>query len=316
MLSFVAGRLGKAVTVMLIVSLAVASLLSLIRGSAAEAILGTSATPEAVAALNTELGMDDPLLVRWWHWLTGAVTGDLGTSPLTGQPIWEAIADRLPVTLTLAAFALVLALAIAIPLAIVSALTAGRWPDRVITAVASVLLSVPSFVVAPLLILVFALKLDVLPASGWVPFTEDPLACLEFLLLPAVAIACTEVAAFHRILRSDLVTTLGEEFVQAARAKGLGSATVVLRHALRPSSFSLITVVGLNLGRLIGGTVIVETLFSLPGLGLLITSSISSRDIVMVQGVVVFMALVYVLINTLVDVGYTIVDPRTRSVTR
>ncbi|WP_214104069.1 ABC transporter permease [Acrocarpospora catenulata] len=305
-------RLSRAVAVVLIVTVAVVSLLSLVPGSAAQVILGESATPGAVAALNAELGLDQPLWQRYVSWLGHAVQGDLGTSLINGQSITAAILERLPVTLNLAVLALAIALLIAIPLAVVSALTAGSRLDRGINALSSMLLSIPTFVAAPVLIYLLAMQLGAFPVAGWVPITEDLAGNLRSALLPALAIAFTEIASFHRILRTDLITTLGEDFVAAARSKGLPLWYVVLRHALRPSSFSLITLVGVNLGRLIGGTVIVETLFSLPGLGQLITSSINARDVVMVQGIVVFMAVAYVGINMLVDLSYSFLDPRVR----
>jgi peptide/nickel transport system permease protein len=205
-----------------------------------------------------------------------------------------------------------LALLISLPVAIVSALKVDSRVDRVINAISSALLSIPTFIAAPVLIYILALQFAILPVSGWVSFTEDPVNNLKHALLPALSIALAEIAAFHRILRTDLIATLREDFIAAAHAKGLPTWYVITRHALRPSSFSLVTLVGVNLGRLIGGTVIVETLFALPGLGLLVTSSIASRDILMVQGVVAFMAITYVIVNMAVDLSYNVLDPRVR----
>jgi len=308
----IAGKVGRAALVIFLVTVAVVAMFGLVPGSIAQVILGESATPENVAQLNSSLGLDDPLWSRYVDWVGGAVRGDLGNSPLTGQPVTQAILERLPVTLELAVLALVIALVTAVPLAVVSSLRAGTKTDRSINGLTSVLLSVPTFVAAPVLIYLLALQAGVFPVTGWVSFAESPFENLRHALLPAVAIAITEIAAFTRILRTDLVSTLGEDYVAAARAKGLPTRYVVLRHALRPSSFSLITVVGVNLGRLIGGTVIVESLFALPGLGQLVTTSIMSRDVVMVQGIVAFLAVAYVGINTIVDVGYGFLDPRVR----
>lgn len=305
-------KVGRAAFVIFLVTVAVVAMFGLVPGSVAEVILGESATPKAVAELNADLGLEGSLWSRYADWLGGAVQGDLGESPLTGQPVTEAILERLPVTLEIAFLALVIALVTAVPLAVVSALKAGTRTDRSINGLTSVLLSVPTFVAAPVLVYLLALQTGLLPVTGWVDLTESPLENLRHALLPAVAIACTEIAAFTRILRTDLVSTLREDYVAAARAKGLPTGYVVLRHALRPSSFSLITVAGVNLGRLIGGTVIVESLFALPGLGQLVTTSIMSRDVAMVQGVVVCLAVAYVAINTLVDVGYGFLDPRVR----
>lgn len=307
-------RLGRGLLVVLLVTLAVVVLLSFAPGSVAQAILGDAATPEAVAALNNKLGLDQPLWVQYLDWIGNAAQGDLGTSPLTGQSVTTAIMERLPVTFQLAAMALVIALVSAIFLAVSSAMRPGGTIDRGTAALSSVFLSVPAFVAGPVLIYFFAVELGWLPVTGWNRLGDGIGPNLQSALLPAIAMALMEIAAFHRLLRTDLITTLREDFIGAARAKGMNEWYVMFRHALRPSSFSLITLAGINLGRLIGGTVIVETLFSLPGLGQLLASSIVSRDLIMVQGIVAFMAVVYVVINILVDSSYELVDPRVRKV--
>ncbi|MEZ5152703.1 ABC transporter permease [Rhodococcus zopfii] len=314
MILTVASRVGRSVLVILLVTIAVVALLSLAPGSVAQVILGENATPEAVAALNAELGLDAPFWSQYTAWLGNAVQGDLGTSPLTGQSVSEAIGERLPVTLQLAVMGLVIALVVAILMGIASASRPGSGLDRSTNAVSAVFLSVPAFIAGPILIYFLAIQLQIFPVMGWSRISEGLGENLRSAFLPAIAIALTEIAAFHRLLRTDLIGTLREDFVAAARAKGLSSRYVMFRHALRPSSFSLITLAGINLGRLIGGTVIVETLFGLPGLGQLVASSITSRDVIMVQGIVVFIAVVYVCINTLVDLSYQVIDPRVRKV--
>ncbi|MFI6314597.1 ABC transporter permease [Nocardia fusca] len=307
-------RLGRGLLVVLLVTLAVVVLLSFAPGSVAQVILGDAATPEAVASLNNELGLDQPVWVQYLHWVGNAAQGDLGTSPLTGQSVTTAITERLPVTFQLAAMSLVIALVSAVFLAVVSAMRPGSPVDRGTAALSSVFLSVPAFVAGPVLIYFFAVELGWLPVTGWNRIGDGIGPNLQSALLPAIAMALMEIAAFHRLLRTDLITTLREDFIGAARAKGMNEWYVMFRHALRPSSFSLITLAGINLGRLIGGTVIVETLFSLPGLGQLLASSIVSRDLIMVQGIVAFMAVVYVVINILVDSSYELIDPRVRKV--
>ncbi|MGI5218864.1 ABC transporter permease [Nocardia sp. CA-290969] len=307
-------RVGRGLLVVLLVTLAVVVLLSFAPGSVAQVILGDAATPEAVAALNSKLGLDEPLWVQYLNWVAGAAQGDLGTSPLTGQSVTTAITERLPVTFQLAAMALAIALISAVFLAVISAMRPGSPVDRGTAALSSVFLSVPAFVAGPILIYFFAVELGWLPVTGWNRIGDGIGLNLQSALLPAVAMALMEIAAFHRLLRTDLITTLREDFIGAARAKGMNEWYVMFRHALRPSSFSLITLAGINLGRLIGGTVIVETLFSLPGLGQLLASSIVSRDLIMVQGIVAFMAVVYVVINILVDSSYELIDPRVRKV--
>jgi len=205
---------------------------------------------------------------------------------------------------------------VSILLAVVTAATEGSLLDRAISAVSSAFLAVPAFIAGPLLIYVLALQLGWFPVSGWGHVGDGPAANLRSALLPAIAISLTEIAAFQRLLRTDLVGTLREDFVASARAKGMSRTYVMFRHALRPSSFSLITLAGISLGRLIGGTVVVEVLFGLPGLGQLVASSITLRDVITVQGVVVFVATAYVVINTLVDLSYGLLDPRVRKAAR
>lgn len=309
----VAKRVGRNVVVVLLVTMAAVALLSLAPGSAAAVILGDNATPDAIAALNARLGLDLPIWQQYLNWLGNAVTGDLGTSPVTNEPVIDAVLARLPVTLELAALALVISVVVAVILAVVSANWRDTVVDRVITALSSILLSVPAFIAGPLLVYFLAMQLGWFPVSGWARIGTDGLAAnFSSAIMPALAISLIEIAAFHRILRSDLISTLREDFVGAARAKGMSQMSVMFRHALRPSSFSLVTLVGINLGRLIGGTVVVETLFSLPGLGQLIVSSITSRDVISMQGIVVFVVVVYVVINMIVDFSYNWLDPRVR----
>lgn len=310
----VSKKVGRSLLVVLLVTIAVVGLLGLAPGSVAQVILGENATPQAVAELNAELGLDAPFWSQYSGWLSDAVRGDLGTSPLTGQSVSEAIAERLPVTLQLAAMGLLIALVVALVMGVISASRPGSAVDRGMNALSAIFLSVPAFIAGPVLIYFLAIKLQIFPVMGWSRIGEGLGDNLRSAMLPALAIALTEIAAFHRLLRTDLMGTLREDFIAAARAKGMPSWYVMFRHALRPSSFSLITVAGINLGRLIGGTVIVETLFGLPGLGQLVASSITSRDVIMVQGVVAFIAVVYVGINTLVDLSYQVIDPRVRKV--
>ncbi|WP_394554783.1 ABC transporter permease [Agromyces sp. MMS24-JH15] len=312
MLADVGRRVGYALLVILLVTVGVQALMSLAPGSVAEVILGEAATPESVAALNAELGYDRPFFVQYLDWLWSALHGDLGTSPITHVPVTEAILQRLPVTLELAVLSLSIALIVAIPLAVASATLPNSAVDRGINAVTSAFLAIPAFVAGPVLVYFFAVTMKALPALGWTPIAEGLGPNLRGALLPALAVALTEIAAFHRVLRADLIGTLREDYVAAARAKGMSRTYVLFRHAFRPSSFSLLTISGLSLARLIGGTIIVEALFVLPGIGQLISTSIIQRDIVTVQGVVAFIAVGFVVINMVVDLGYGLIDPRVR----
>lgn len=312
----VSKRVGRSIVVVLLVTMAVVALLSLAPGSVAQVILGDTASPEAVAALNARLGLDTPIWSQYGSWLADAVRGDLGTSPLTNQSVTDAIIERLPVTLQLAFMGLTISLIVALFLGIASASRPGSKLDRGINGMTSVFLSVPAFIAGPVLIYFFAIQVNYFPVTGWSRLEDGLADNLRSALLPALAIALTEIAAFHRLLRTDLMGTLREDYVAAARAKGMSGTYVMFRHALRPSTFSLVTVAGINLGRLIGGTVVVETLFGLPGLGQLVALSITSRDVIMVQGIVVFIAVVYVGINAIVDLSYGMIDPRVRKAVR
>jgi peptide/nickel transport system permease protein len=287
-------------------------LLDLLPTDPAIAILGPIAPEEAVAELRDELGLDAPLPVRYVRWVGDVATGDLGRSYLNGQPVAEGLAQRLPVTLELLVASQVLALAVAVPLGVAGGHRPDGWLDRISGGTAFGLLAVPNFVFAVLLVYVFALQLGWFPATGLPKFGEDPAGHIRSLVLPVVSLATAELAVYMRLVRTELITTLQEDYILSARAKGLPGWRVLLRHALRPSSFSLLTVVGLNLGRLVGGTVVVETIFALPGMGNYAVQAIFSRDYVVVQGFVVVVAVGYVLVNLVVDLLYAVLDPRIR----
>jgi peptide/nickel transport system permease protein len=308
-------RLGQLVAVLALVSFGVFLLVALLPGDPAAAILGPGHPPEDYAALRAELGLDQPVLQRYLEWLGNALTGDLGHSIV---PPHAAVSDRiaaaLPVSLELAALGLVIALVVAVPLALVSAYREGGLADRVIGAVVFAVLSIPSFLLGLLLIMLFVDQLGWLPRSQWVRLTDSVSGNLSHAILPAIVIALPEVALFTRILRNDLVRTLREDYVLAARAKGMGPRHIMMSEALRPSSFSLITVLGISLGTLIGSTVIVEYLFSLPGMGTLVVTAASQGDFPMVQGAALVIATIYVVINAGIDLTYGYLDPRTRRV--
>ncbi len=288
-------------------------LVSLLPGDPAVQILGAQGvSPEAVAQLREDMGLDRPMPVRYLDWIGSALTGDLGRSPLTGQSVSEAIMTRLPVTLQLGGMAILIALALAIPLAMLSAYYQGSLLDRIITGASFTLMSIPAFMMAIFLILIFAVMLGWLPATGWVPVSADPIANLRGALLPALSLAMVELALYTRLLRSDLIGTLQQDYITLARAKGVSTPRILAAHALRPSSFSLMTVVGLQLGGVISGAIIIEEIFALPGVGRLLYQSILQRDFLMVQGIVLFIAVAYVTINFIVDLCYSWLDPRVR----
>jgi peptide/nickel transport system permease protein len=304
-------RIPRLIATMFAVSALAFGLITLIPGDPALVLLGVNdLTPEAIAEVHHKLGLDLPLPVRYANWLAQIAQGDLGFSYHLNQDVTTAVARRLPVSLELMVLALTLSLAMAIPLGVIAAYRAGRAPDRVISAVTFGILSVPGFVMALLLIYFFAVRLRVLPASGWVSLTEDPIRNLRVVILPAFALALGQLAVFTRLLRSEMISTLQEEYIAMARAKGMPTWRILLVHALKPSSFPLVTVVGIQIGVLIGGAVIVETIFSVPGMGSMLYNAILSHDYIMVQGVTLFVAAAYVLANFLVDLVYAALDPR------
>ena len=312
MLGFIARRLLYLLPVLLAVSLLTFLIASLLPGDLAYVILGDQATPDKVAALRHDMGLDQPIWWRYLGWLGHVLQGDFGRSFRTGQTVLQAVAERLPVSFELMLLAELAALVIGIPLAIACAVRAGSAFDRFVTGSAFGMLSVPAFLAAILLIYLFAVELRWLPATGYVPFSEDPLGNLRCFVLPAFTLALGEWPVLMRVLRSDMIATLQEDYIAMARAKGLKPSRILLVHALKPSSLTLVTVTGINIGRLMGGTVIVESIFALPGIGRLLLGSIYTRDLIILQGVVLCVAAGYVLMNFIVDMLYAVLDPRIR----
>lgn len=312
MLGFVARRLFYLLPVLLAISLLTFLIASLLPGDLAYVILGDQATPEKVAALRHDMGLDQPIWWRYFSWLGHVLEGDFGRSFRTGQTVLQAVAERLPVSFELMLLAEIIGLAVGVPVAIACAVRNGSAFDRFMTSSAFGMLSVPTFLSAILLIYLFAVELRWLPATGYVPFAEDPAANLRFLVLPALTLALAEWPGIMRVLRSDMIATLQEDYIALAKAKGLKASRILFVHALKPSSLTLITVTGINIGRLIGGALIVETIFALPGIGRLLVSAIYTRDLIILQGVVLFVAGGFVLMNFIVDMLYAVLDPRIR----
>jgi peptide/nickel transport system permease protein len=312
MFGFVARRLLYLVPVLVAVSLLTFLIASLLPGDLAYVILGDQATPDKVAALRHVMGLDQPIWWRYASWLGHVLQGDFGRSFRTGQTVLQAVSERLPVSIELMLLAELAALAIGIPLAVACAVRSGSAFDRFMTGSAFGMLSVPAFLSAILLIYLFAVELRWLPATGYVPFGEDAVGNLRSFVLPALTLALGEWPVLMRVLRSDMIATLQEDYIAMARAKGLKPSRILLVHALKPSSLTLVTVTGINIGRLIGGTVIVESVFALPGIGRLLLGAIYTRDLIILQGVVLFVACGYVLMNFVVDMLYAILDPRIR----
>jgi peptide/nickel transport system permease protein len=312
MWKFIGGKLLHTIPVLLVVSLAAMILINLIPGNPAYAILGAQATPSQVRIVDQQLGLNKPLVIRYFDWIGGIVHGNFGTSLFTQQPVFSTIIARLPVTLELALLGEIIALIIAIPLGVLTAYRAGSLVDRSSRVLAAILVSAPGFLTGLLLAYIFGVKIPILPVTGWAPLSQGIGQNLRYVLLPAITLALAQIPIFMQLLRADMIATLQEDFVLAARAKGLPTRAILLRHALRPSMFSLLTLSGVSLGTLLGGTVIVESIFSLPGIGSLLVESIFNKDFITVQGIAMFIALAYVFINIVVDIGYGVLDPRIR----
>jgi peptide/nickel transport system permease protein len=309
---YLARKLIRLVCVVVAVTTLTFLMVNLLPGDIAYLLVGPDASPREIAAVRQDLGLDRPLAVRYVEWVAGLLRGDLGVSMRTSEPVGAAILSRLPVTIELMVLAQVIALALAVPLGVLCAYRKGRWIDRLITVAGFTMISVPPFVMALVLIFVVALRLGILPATGYVPLSQGLWPNLRTFILPALSLALIEWVSLMRLLRNDMIVTLQEDFIALARAKGLPTWQILLRHALRPSSFSLITILGLQIGALIGGTLILESIFALPGIGSLLLIGIFARDYVVVQGCILFIAVAYVLINFLVDLSYGLLDPRIR----
>jgi peptide/nickel transport system permease protein len=310
-------RGGHLLAVLLLVSLGSFLMLDLLPGDPSYAILGDTATPEQVAALHHELNLDRALPVRYGMWLEDLVRGDLGHSYRTGQSTFDAVTERIPTTLELIIVSQLLALVLAVPAAIYAAYRRGRVFDRLAAGAAFGLISAPPFVLAVAFIFLFAVKFRLLPATGWTPLSDSLTGNARSVVLPAFALALSgPLPTYFRLLRSDMIDTLQQDYISMAKAKGLSDQYILARHALRPSSVSLVTLTGVQIGRMLGGTVVIETLFALPGLGRLITTSLAARDLIVLQGAVLFIAVACVLINTTVDLVYPILDPRVHHVGR
>jgi len=279
-------------------------------GNAAEVMLGTSATPEAVQALTRQLGLDRPVPVRYWRWAAGLCAANLGTSVSYDTPIADLIRERLAVTVPLAALAMVLTTIASLALGLYAASQHPRSADVGIMALSQIGIAIPSFWFAILLILLFSVKLQWLPAGGFPGWQDEPVQALKSLVLPAVALAVVQSAILTRITRSAMLDVLREDYVRTARAKGLNRRQVLWRHGLRNALVPVLTVMGLQFANLLTGTVVIENVFSLPGLGRLVFQAIANRDMLVVQDVVMLLAGCVIAINFVVDVGCAWVDPR------
>jgi len=306
-------KIVRLVLVVLAVTALTFLMVNLLPGDVADMIGGQGTSQEDIQTIRKGLGLDRNIIVRYVTWLGHLIQGDLGQSYLTQESVLHVIMIRLPVTVELLIISQLLTLLLALPAGIFSAYRNGSFLDRLISIGGFATLSIPGFVMALVGIYLFAIQLRWLPATGYTPLSYGFWANIRSFILPALSIALIEWVALMRVLRSDMITTLQQNYILMARAKGLPPWKVLVHHALRPSSFTLVTVLGMQIGRLLGGAVIIETIFALPGIGRLMVNAIYARDYMVVQGCIILITIGYVVINTIVDILYNILDPRIRT---
>jgi peptide/nickel transport system permease protein len=309
---FLLRRLASAIPVLLVVSLVSFMLIWLVPGDVTAEIAGPDATPAQIVRLRHQLGLDQPLLGRALHWYGRLLHGDLGQSYLLNRSVAAAVVERLPVTLSLVALGLLLSVAIGVLLGVLAAVRHNGWVDQVATSVALLGLSVPDFWFGLVLIVFFGVQLEWLPTGGFVAFDQNPLGWLRSMTLPALTLAFTQMGVVARMTRSSMLDVLGQDYIRTARAKGMPSWVVIFRHALLNALIPIVTVVGILTGVLLGGAVVVEQVFSLPGVGRLIIGAIQRRDFPIIQGGLLITAATFVFVNIAVDIIYGWLDPRVR----
>src|SRR5574341_854518 len=298
----------------MLVGLSVASfaLVHIIPGDPALVMLGGEGTPQQVEALRKQLGLDRPLPVRYWEWVSRVARGDLGESLYTRTQVADELLWRLPTTVTLVLLSLTLSIGVGVPAGLISAVYRNSWVDHAARLLSLVSLSLPSFWLGLMLIILFSLKLNLVPIVGYKPVTTDFWTGIRFLILPSCALGTYLAALLARLVRSSVLEILGQDYIRTARAKGLRESGVLLRHALRNALIPAVTVIGINVGILLGGSAVIETLFILPGVGQLIVTSLYNRDLPVIQGLILYVSVLYVLVNLVVDILYTYLDPRLR----
>jgi peptide/nickel transport system permease protein len=312
MLRFVASRFVQLVVICFLISVFAFLLVHLLPGNPARTILGPNYTPANEAVLLKQLGLNKGLVAQYGTWIANIFHGNLGASFLTKQTVTNALSVAVPIDLELIVVSQVLALLVAIPMALVAALRPNRAFDRAATTSTFAMLSLPTFVAGPLLVLVFAVTLKWAPATGFNRLSQGIGPNLKSVILPSVALAIGSVTVYYRLLRADLIATLQEDFVTMARSKGLSTRYILLRHVMRPSSFSLLAAAGISIGTLFTGAFVVEILFQLPGIGFQLVNAIYANDYLVVQGMALVVAVAFVFVNFVVDFLLTVLDPRVR----
>jgi peptide/nickel transport system permease protein len=310
--AYIVRRLLATIPVMGVVAIFVFSLLYLTPGDPAVIIAGDFATVDDVARIRAKLGLDQPFHIRFGDWLWAVLHGDLGISIFTNLPVARLIGQRVEPTVALTVFTLIIAVIFAVPMGVLAAWKAGQWLDRAVMAFAVIGFSVPIFVLAYLLIFGLSIGLELLPVQGYVSITEGFWPFLERLILPSIALGVTYMALIARITRASMLDVLSQDYIRTAQAKGMATSQVLIGHALKNAAVPIVTVIGIGIALLISGVVVTETVFAIPGIGRLTVDAILRRDYPIIQGVILMFSAVYVLINLLVDLSYTLLDPRIR----
>lgn len=311
MLRYVTVRVLSTIPVMGIVALFVFLLLRLAPGDPASVIAGDYATAEDVARIREQLGLADPIVVQFMRWLGDLVQGDLGTSIFSNKPVTELIAQRIEPTLLLALTTIIFAVVVAVPLGTIAAFRAGSWVDRLVMLFSVGGFSVPVFVLGYILIYTFSMTLKILPVQGYKsPFTEGLAPFLLHITLPSVTLSVIFIALIARMTRASVIEVLEEDYIRTARAKGQSELKILWRHALRNAAVPIVTVIGIGIALLIGGVVVTESVFNIPGLGRLVLDAVQARDYPIIQGLILFFSFIYIIINLLIDLSYTLFDPR------
>lgn len=312
MLLYSLRRVAAIIPLLLIVTIISFGLIELAPGDAAVSIAGDQASSEDIGRIREALGLNDGVVNRYLDFLGGALNGDLGSSLYSSQSVTSMISYRLPVTISLVVLSLTIACLIGIPIGVAAALRRGSFVDRLLSAVSALAVAIPAFVLAVFMLKIFAIDRAFLPATGYVPITEDPMMWLKSLVLPAAALSVLPGAEMARIVRASFSDVAQRDFIDTARAKGLGSRSIVVKHTLKNAAVPVVTILGVQIGRLIGGSVIIERIFNLPGLGNLMINSVLFRDVPVIQGTVLFAATLVVVVNLVVDLSYGYFNPRVR----
>lgn len=312
MLKYIIKRLLSVIPVLFVVSIVIFGIIHITPGDPAAVILGQEATPEQIEQLREQLGLNEPIHLQYYHWVLGVLQGDLGTSYFMKEPVTQAIFDHLKPTLSVAVLAMTISLIIAIPIGIAAANRRGTITDQSIMGFALLGMSVPSFLLGLFLILFFGVKLGWLPVAGYQPLSNGLWNHLKYLIMPAIALGSIQAALIARMTRTSMLEVLNTNYIKTARAKGVKDRKIVYVHALRNAFLPILTVVGTTLGSLMAGAAVTETIFNIPGIGQLIINSVERRDYSVIQGVVLFVTVIYVFVNLVIDLLYGVIDPRVR----